>query len=168
MRTRSAPRAFQCLSNFSNLSVQEAVMRSASLFLKTCAKKHQQKKTQQKNSIYIHRIEDFWWIIEWVDCTIDAGRGGSGGTGHLARKAGALHCLRPLLDFVLVAAAVQRHHLTGPRPDMVRSCGGKRKKEGGGITLNLHSTGLWLDLKQTALFGLHDIIFVTKHRKGNR
>jgi len=63
-----------------------------------------------------------------VERTIYTGRGGSGGAGHLSREAGALYSLRPLLDFVLVAAAVQRHHLAGACSDMVRCCRKDRRK----------------------------------------
>lgn len=67
------------------------------------------------------------WNIQ-LDRTIYAWRGGSGGAGHLPGKAGALHSLRPLLDFVLVAAAVQRHHFAGACPDMMR-CWRKKWQE---------------------------------------
>lgn len=43
----------------------------------------------------------------------------SGGAGHLTRETRALDSLRPLLNLVFVAAAMQRHHLAGACPDLV-------------------------------------------------
>lgn len=70
------------------------------------------------------------WARGGGNLTVDAGGGGSGGSSHLPGEAGALDGLRALLDFVFVAAAVQRHHLAGARPDVMRRCGDR----GGGVS----------------------------------
>lgn len=44
--------------------------------------------------------------------TVHARRSVSGGSGHLAGQTGALDCLRPLLDTVLVAASVSGDYFT--------------------------------------------------------
>lgn len=86
---------------------------TSAIILKICGEGVSAKKRKKK------RREASPWNIQ-LDRTIYARRGGSGGAGHLPGKAGALHGLRPLLDFVLVAAAVQRHHFAGACPDMMR------------------------------------------------
>lgn len=49
------------------------------------------------------------------DGGINTGRHGVGGPSDLSREAGTLDSLRSLLNLVLVAAAMGRDHLTGPR-----------------------------------------------------
>lgn len=62
-----------------------------------------------------------------LERTIHAGGGCPGGPRHLAGEAGALDGLRAFLDLVLVAAAVQRHHLAGARPHG-RGCATKQTR----------------------------------------
>lgn len=81
--------------------------------------------------------KDLGWIIQSQERTIHTRWGGSGGAGHLPGKTGALDGLGALLDFVLVAAAVQRHHLTGARPDGVR-CRRRDTKDRWGIFICNH------------------------------
>lgn len=64
--------------------------------------------------------------------TFHAGGPGSGGAGHLAGETGTLDGLRTLLDLVLVAAAMDGHHLAGALLHLVRHCQRGRGREGEG------------------------------------
>lgn len=92
-------------------------------FSKTCAFSELTPSDDFSSSRFVHEKRlnaELWSKMIWLrERTIYTRRGGSGGAGDLPREAGALHGLWPLLDFVLVAAAVQRHHLTGACSDMV-------------------------------------------------
>lgn len=93
-------------------------MTSIKLIFKICGKHSISRKKKQ---IAHH-------IFSWKR-TIYTWRGGSGGASHLPRKARALHSLWPLLDFVLVAAAMQCYHFAGACSDMVR-CWRNDRKDG--------------------------------------
>lgn len=84
-------------------------------------------------------VKDLWWIIQSLERTIHTRRGGSGGAGYLPGKTGALDGLGALLDFVLVAAAVQRHHLTSAGPNRVRCRRtDMERKDRWGISICIH------------------------------
>lgn len=82
--------------------------------------------------------------VQTLERTIYTRGGGSGGAGHLSRKAGALDSLWPLLDFVLVAAAVQSDHLAGSCPYMLRCWKDDREKKCNNQWISNPAAGLWL------------------------
>lgn len=61
--------------------------------------------------------------------TFHTGGSGSGRPSNLPREAGALDGLRSLLNLVLVAAAMDGHHLTGALLHLIRHC--ERQTRGG-------------------------------------